>query len=346
MQQLEAIREIMELVSYHPESGSSLILYNLLQDENLTQEEAIKHFPSSNHYRTACLRLREKYLDELLKSNFHKSRKYVREYSKLIKQHAQFKLLFKQQKTKAGEVVGKSLIRKAKRYDLLEIMLDVSSTLSSYYAGAKRSPEKSKEFSASALEAYENIGEELRAQRLLNSISINKTADYIAKAELDELGKLENNHYRFNLYYYSAHLLYRRYKKDKEGIVNVCEKAVDCWDNSPHVIPSIAYMPFTFEVVPQLIRRKSYGKAERIINKCLKSPEPGSYNYHVLLLLKGILGIASAKPGIVKASLHEAGKKWLFDSPDMVGAWQDVQEEFREDSGLDGAERLLGRLYG
>ena len=61
-------------------------------------------------------------------------------------------------------------------------------------------------------------------------------------------------------------------------------------------------------MIPVFLSKKNYAKAEHAINECIQYPTQGSYNWHLTLFYKAVLGFYSNKPLIALSALHQAEK--------------------------------------
>jgi cation transport regulator ChaB len=117
------------------------------------------------------------------------------------------------------------------------------------------------------------------------------------------------------------------------------------YEKDDGVSGDMAHFFFFYDLIPQLIRRKDYKRAERRIRLCKRMPDEGSYNYHVILLFEAILGISSGKAGITRNAFKDADKEWLFEALGLEQAWDMVRDEYEKDDGVIGGERLLVAFY-
>jgi len=127
-----------------------------------------------------------------------------------------------------------------------------------------------------------------------------------AIAELHQISK-NNEQFRFRLYYYSLQNLYHRYKGDHQSLIQTSKEAIRFFEhqNNP-ALPYITKWSFYFQVIPYYLSAGRYAEAESNLNRCMNYPEEGSYNWHLTLLLKVVLGFSSRKPSIAVQAYRQA----------------------------------------
>lgn len=251
-------------------------------------------------------------------------------YSRLIVKHSKFKMQISIGETKDFIKNANEIFLEAKKFGAIDILLSMSTELMNYHAVISPDRRKFNRYEKLSEEYRRAMTEQVRAQAVFNRFAMElnlKAKPSRIKADIDELTAIAkgNEHFKFRLYYYSAKNLYRRWKKDKIGIVDVCEEAIRFFQNCPTIMSPVVKWNFHFHLIPQLIYHGRYATAERRIKSCKKLQQIGSFNYHLTLLMQAILGITSGKLKLAASAMTEAGEEWFFTSERIVEHWLAVQ---------------------
>ena len=348
-----ALRELISISDWMPPEGEQRELYFLVQND-FTREEAAKKFKNVSRFRQTYKKLKDRYLQEVLVMSFKNAGEYNQQEVKLYKKYTQTKLLIRAAKKKAAMSAATEVLTSAKMLGVVEVAHSMSSELMTHYSTVEPNQRKYKLYEKQTLSFAAALLDESRAKAVYNRLKMKMNLDLIPKSikkDLEILNELaeSNNHYRFRFYYYLANYLYRRYKNDTIGIVNVCEDAVKFFGDCPTRMPAIVKVSFYFYMTPLLIRQGRYERAKDEISVCLALVGVGSFNYHMVLLMQAINSLCLGKLSGAKYALNEAGKQWHFKSEAVVSYWMDVQKTIQAVENGAGSEmaglELLKRLY-
>lgn len=351
---MEALRELITMSDYEPNSGDMKHLFELAFQTSLSREEIKEKFTSDASFRNTYKKLKDKYLEEVLLNDFADSSEYNQRLCAIWKKYAQVKLLWKAGKKKAAVSISVEVKSSAKKFGIAEIVLDMSRELMNYYSVVELNRRKFREYQVKSKHYAQAVCNEVRAQEVFNLLALEVrlgVAPSSIREDLKELDKIAetNEEYRFRLYYYSAKNLYRRLKKDREGIVNTCEDALDFFEASKFRMSPLVKWNFHLHLIPILISQSRYDKARQRLRMCLSLTYKGSYNYHSTLLLKAVCGIHSGRIGDAVDALNQAGEEWFFKSESVVERWLMIQDAIKRVEGGESFEVvgtvLLGRIY-
>ena len=328
---MDALRELIKMSDYEPDSGEMKHLFELALQTRLSRDEIKKEFTSDASFRNTYKKLKDRYLEEVLLNDFADSSEYNQRLCAIWKKFTQVKLLFKAGKKKAAVSIAVEVLSSAKKFGIAEIALDMSRELMNYYAVVEPNRRKFREYQTKSNHYAQAMRDEVRAQEVFNLLALEVklgVAPSSIREDLKELAQLAetNEEYRFRLYYYSARNLYRRLKKDREGIVNTCEDALDFFEASKVRMSPLVKWNFHFHLIPILISQKRYDKARQRLRMCIGLTFQGNHNYHATLLLKAVCGICSGRIGDASDALKLAGEEWHFKSEAVVECWLMVQD--------------------
>jgi len=325
---MDILKDISVISSYRPQSGDLLKLFSLAVEKELKKEEIVHFFSSKNYFRVTYKKLKDQLLDGILVNSFSHLSKLQQQHLRIHKRALESKMLINTGSKIAGIKIAEETFQAAEKYDLVDVALSLSRELELLFSNIYLDKVKRNKYKAKTLAYRRYYDNECQAQSLFADLAFcvqkNQPTDHIpeAIAALRQISA-NNQQYKFRLYYYSVQSLYAHFKGDHLSLVTICKEAISFFDAQTNpLLPYVTKWNFYFQLIPYYLSIRNYAEAESCINRCLKYPKKGSYNWHITLLFKVVLGFHSHKPAIsLKAYRQAHSVKPLFESKLIETRW-------------------------
>lgn len=312
---MDLIKEISSISNYQPIDGDVLLLFELMtQTESLNRREALEVFrtqgKSEARFRTVYQELKERLIGGIFSNSFSDYTTVQKVYYKIWKNQAAVRVFLAKGKRKAYHKLGQETFNLAIKYGVFDSALVMARLLISHYSTMEPDAKKFAFYKNAIFELQEKINDELLAEclnhEILFRIRKKKNMDGIAAqiADLESI-KERNKEHKFNLYYYNIKSYYYQVLNDQQGVINNGEEAIAFFQTFNIALPYATTYSFYMQLAVISINLKEYEKAKDYIQKCLKYPHKGTYNWNVVLFLLAIIGFHSNDP----QTAYEAWKK-------------------------------------
>jgi len=324
------ISDISEFSTFRPSSGDLLKLFQLAIVDEVEKESAVQFFKSPTYFRQISKRLKDKLLDGILLNSFTQLTKFEQTHFRIRKRNLEMMMLLQSGKKETAITIGEETLLSAERYGLVDVALNMSRELEHHYSVVDTNTAKRDKYYLKNLRNQKLLLQEIKAQSLFSELAFyikkNRSTEHVPGfIELLEVLSRENKEYKFNLYYYSVKNLYARYKGDQEQIIINCKEAADFFNRSTTILPYTTAWNFKFQMIPVYLTKRHFGNASILIEECLKLPSKGSYNWHLTLLYKAVLGFHNNKRLTVINAFQQAQKvPKKFKSDEVEGRWKIV----------------------
>lgn len=300
---MNLIKDISEYSGYRPSGGDLLKLFQLAIVENINRQDAVKFFSSSSYFRKIYKQLKDRLLDGILLNSFEELTKVQQSQFTIRKRALESIMLLYTEKKEAGIKIIEETFFSAIKYGMSDVALSMGKELVIHYSVISPNKQKRDRFITATEFLFKKAKEEWRAQSLFADLAFciqqKNSINNIESAfnELHEIAE-ENKEYKFRLYYYSFLNLYNRFTNNQDAIIQTCKEAISFFKSSKTLLPYTTSWNFKFQMIPVYLHKKQYADTSAIIQDCLRLPTKGSYNWHLTLLYKVVLGFYSEKPAI------------------------------------------------
>ncbi len=297
---MDLIRDISEYSSYRPSGGDLLKLFQLAFDKELEKEQLVSFFKSPGYLRKVKQTLKDRLLDGILLNSFSQLTKVQQAHFKIRKRNLEMIMLLQSGKKKAAIKVGEETLLSAEKYGLVDVALNMSRELEHHYSVVLSNTAKRDKYYQKNLRNQKLLLQEIKAQSLFNELAFciqkKRETEHIPSAikRLQVIGE-ENKEYKFNLYYYSVKNLYARFVGNQAEVIENCKAAAAFFSQAKTILPYTTSWNFKFQMIPIYLNKRQFGDASIMIGECLELPSKGSYNWHLTLLYRAVLGFHSNK---------------------------------------------------
>lgn len=316
--------------NYRPLGGDLLKLFQLSIVEEVGQDSVAAAFKSDGYYRHLKADLKNRLLDGIFLSSFKELTAIQHTHFKIQKRNLESKMLIQSDQRIAGVKIAEETVVKAERYGMVEIVYTLSRDLEVIYAVNKNHPRKYQKYKEKVTTYLQYLHQETTAQSLFaelaHCIQRKKDTSHIPAAiDALRLWTFENRQYKFRFYYYSIRNLYARLNNDHPQIIETCKEAAVFFSQSTTILPYTTEWSFRFQMLPVYLTKKAYAEASVCIKEILHLPSKGSYNWHLTLLYKTVLGFYSSRRGVVMQAYNEAKSiKMKFSDAVITERWKIV----------------------
>lgn len=348
---MRAIRELIEISNYVPTEGALLRLYELAKVTGMNRKEVQETIGTTGYFRVLYKQLKDELMKEMVENAILSCSDYYQEFLQISKKCLQVEALLHSGKRAIGIKYADEVLKSSEKLELIENSLNLSRELANHYAVIQPNRAKFKKYRAKVSQYDKYLSDEVAAHMAYIELGLSaRTGGKIVrfKEVLEDLKRRakDNKNYRFSLFYFSTQQLYCKLRKDKIGIRNTCEEALEFFNKKNlKIMPFTVMFGFYFDLIPSLIEEKNYALAEKYLRRSIETIPEGTYNYHLALLLFAMLGFASRKKGLVADAIRK-GEEREFSSDDIQICWDVVGEGYREwDVVLGWEERIFELLY-
>ena len=325
---MKELREYAQLSSWSPTNGDPLKLYQMALS-GYTRKEAREAFLiSENHFNVLYKKLKDKMVQGVLDNSLKDLNRIQRLQFGIRKQYETAMMMIQTDKKAAGIPLARATMRKAEKYGLYQVALDLSRELRRYYGTILADTklydyytEKQHFFVAEV--QYELEAEDVffdfgfRYKKGLSNPNIEK--------KLAKLASIPAKSYRFHYMRFICQALHQQIVRKEEAMLNTCKEALvffEAYEDLPYVVR----FSFYFRAIAVHLARREFHLAEPLINKSLEGPAPGRRNWQIIMLHRVLLGFHSNKPAIAFDAWRKAStipKK--FRTAEMEERWRIIR---------------------
>lgn len=325
---MDLIKEISSISNYQPSGGDLLILFQLCIKEEVKRQEAITFFPSNSYFRNLYKELKDRLLDGILLNSFEQLSVYQKNQLQIRRRSLESQTLILTGNKIAGIKIAEETLLAAEKHDLIEVVLMMSRELELLYTSIKINRAKYIRYRDTTKNYLVYLNDEVMAQSLFAELAFSIKKKYPIEflfPKIEQLKKIStrNNRYKFRLYYYNIRILYAQQFSDSESIISICKEAAIFFKECTAILPYTTEFSYKFQTIPVYLNKGKFTDASLIIKECLGLPSKGSYNWHLTLLYKVVLGFYTKRRGVVIQAYKEAfSVKMKFDSEEIDERWK------------------------
>ncbi|MEO1257713.1 MAG: hypothetical protein AAFZ15_02920 [Bacteroidota bacterium] len=305
---MKELKEYAQLSNWLPTNGDQFRLYELAV-AGASREGAREILDlSSNHFNVVYKNLKDNFVNGVLSGSIKSESKVTKLHHGIRKQYTTAMLLLRSDKKAAGIPLARATMRKAEKYGLNQIALDLSRELRSYYGPTSPNKKLYEYYTQKQKYLINEVMNELKAEDVFYDLgfSLNKgmpIEDF--KKKIEGLASLSVDSYRFHYMRWLAKVLFWQHSGKEREMLEACRAALkffESYDDVPYVIK----FSFYYRAISVLISRKDFYQAEMLINRGLEETATGRHNWQIIMLNRALLGFHSEKPAIAFSAWNKS----------------------------------------
>ncbi|MEO1257986.1 MAG: hypothetical protein AAFZ15_04285 [Bacteroidota bacterium] len=307
---MKALQEFASVSSNIPENGDQLKLYRLAINGLSREEAKIQLGVSDKYFNNIYYQLKDYMMSGVLNHSLSDLTPWQRIQCSIRRNYeTAIKLLLLDKKV-AGVPLARTTLRKAEKYGLFQVALDLCRSLVGIY-GSINVNSKQYRFYAERLNYY--MGElqlEVQAETLFyRYIHKHLTGGFMqgVEEELDKFDQVNSNSHRFHYMRLICRVMHQQIVRQDKAMIDTCKEAIELFRQYKHV-PYILRFSFYYRLVAGHLAHGEFAQAEIILNQSLKDPKRGGTNWQILMLHRALLGFHSGKAAIAVDSYQKAMK--------------------------------------
>lgn len=312
---MDDLKVLVDLISKNKVKSIELVgagnaNYNLLYDElskgNFNNEAEAEEFffPNNKNKVYYFQRLKKQLNDRLINTLFFIDTNqpsftdYQKAYYTCYKATTATKILLTKHARLPAIRLAEKTIKHAMRYELTDIILQLSRDLRFHYGGIAGNKKKYKYYNDIVQLYSKLLNAELLVEEFYTEIVINFVSSAATKPEVIQLAEKytleltelsqEVNTYWFKLLYYNIKALSFELANNYAKTIEACEEALNFFDQKQHIATKNAKFLFLLKTISAQIYLKQFQKIESNIDKCKSLVPIGSTNwlltYHYFMI--------------------------------------------------------------
>jgi len=330
----------IELLDLNDENSSKVNqLYQAISEGSVnSDEEAFELLFNENQtksgYRNLKMTLYERLLNTVFFIDAYQSKSTDRQiaYYEAYKDFAAVQILLAKHARKTGISLFEKLLRKAERYELIDLIIPVSRALRMYY-GTQDGEEKKYKHYSNLLRQYqevdrlETLAEEYYSSLIMQFVNKkSKTTDLQARAHkyVVKLTKHidEKSSYKYYLYTSLVELFEYTCVNDYGSIIEMCDRMIAFFEKKPYSANTPIQIFLHHQLVAYL-QLRMFDKGEEVARKSQQLIEEGSFNWFKNLEYLFLLAMHTANDQKAYAIYNEAidHKSFAFLSTTIQEMW-------------------------
>lgn len=343
------LKEIISLISPQKLKNIKLLggknskvrqFYQGIFDESIKEEKALPDFffPNTVNQKQSYADLkratRKSLVDALFVVNLEKNASaHQKTYINCIKHFAAAKILVTLGIRNGAVGLAEKTLKKAILNEYTELALSLSRMLQKYNSNNVKNRKKYYFLKKIILLQNEHLNKEIKLENYYNEFSFE--IQILKKGiELEKpyqryltfaLKNIEpQNTFKTLFFAYSIITNYYQYKADYQNLIKYSEAAIHDFSNKKQPVVSSAYLSFYSKTIPYAFQYQDWQKATELIDKCLDLLQNTSFNYHVILIYRVMLGFHSNQYQLAYESLkmHQNAK---LNSPHLQEQWRMIE---------------------
>ncbi|MEO1260978.1 MAG: hypothetical protein AAFZ15_19415 [Bacteroidota bacterium] len=325
---MKALKQYAQVSAWTPENGDLLRLYKMIM-AGYDRNEAKEAFQiSDNHFSVVCKRFKEHMIQGVLNNSLKGLNRFQRIRYSIRKQYESAILLLLLEKKDAGIPLARATMRKAEKYGLFQVALDLSRKLRTYYSMLDTNTKHYKYYTEKQKKYKRELDLELEAEDIMFEFSFNIRKGLLLEGiedRLQNLEKKESSSYWFHYMIFICKASWQQVSRKENEVLATCYKALKYFESRSD-LPYFIYFSFYFRAIAVHIARREYSLAETLINKSLDGPVYGEHNWQIIMLQRALLGFHSGKTAITLDAYLKALKVPKKKRTTQIGEqWQIIR---------------------
>lgn len=341
---MKELLEYAQLSVWSPKEGDQLRLYEMAL-AGVSREEARTAFDiSDNHFNVLYKKLKDRMSLGILGNPLSSFSRVKRLQFGIRRQYETSMMLIQTDRKTAGIPLARAAMRKAEKYGLTQVALDLARELRSYYRTQSPDKKLAEYHSQKVKYLFTELGYELAAEEVFFEYGYNlkkglPTPDI--SSQLDELDKIPAKSYRFHYMRFLGRVIYYQVARMEKEMLTTCNEALQFFERYES-LPYVVKFSFFFRAIAVQISRNEFEQAELTINKSLEGPAYGRHNWQVIMLHRALLGFHCGKLAIAVDAYSKAVKvPKKFRTEEIDQRWKIIRAYLELfDFDIDGKWRL------
>ncbi len=327
------VKQLDVLSKGHRLEGHMGVLYEgLLAERWRSEEEMVAWFQehravSKDNLRQIMRKLFKKLSNTalFLDSNEPSFTDFQRAYYNCYRELAIFKVLLGRNVTHVAERMGVRLLRRAIRFEFVDIVIMVARELSLYYGTLKNNPREALKYSDLVSKYLDVFHAEIKAEHCYQEVvhlarskaSHQAIAELAARyaAELEPLVE-QYDSYKLYLYAFNLFLLRHELQSDYEQMLHQATRAVELFLQKRHLATNTAIFSLRFRMLVAQIQLGRYDDGKQTAAHCMELVPEGISNWFLSLINYIILCLHSGDYGRAKDLFERAVSHSMFNRQD------------------------------
>ena len=307
---MEELKEIAELSAWTPSGGDQLKLYKMAMSGMGRAEAKQALGCTDNYFNFLYKKLKDLMMGGIMMSDFKDLSHTQQIQFGIRKQYEAAMFLIGTEKKTAGVPLARAAIRKAEKYGMYQIALDLSRQLKTYYGPTSPNKKLFEYYSQRQLSLIDELLHELRAEDVYQNYVYNlKKGQSDAGIELKfaELERVKAKSWRFHYMRLICEAIHYQVTEQKERLLELCSYALQFFKQYD-ALPYVVKYSFYSRSIAIYITRRDFQQAEIMMNRCLEDPAVGKHNWQIIMFLRAVTGFHSGKPAIAYDSWNKVSK--------------------------------------
>ncbi len=282
------------LLAFQSDSKLAMLYSGIVDGLYDTDQTAMNNlYPtnaSSSGYRKLKSTLKKRLKDAILLFDERKQpfTDYQKAYYQCHKDWVVVKILLGKNAREAAVDIALSLLRKAQKYEFTDLVMDMASVLRLHYGARMGDSEKFKEYHKILQKYQDQFIKEENAQHAYIELILYYVNNRSPKEEQHEQARIAAKKIKpafekyggrqIELYYYLVKLMEYTTVYQYDKALDVCEKAIHCFENKPYSAP-VPLQIFYYQQLVCYIQLCQFDKGQEVVEKCFALVNDGSFNY-------------------------------------------------------------------
>ena len=307
---MKLLQELAQLSTWAPSQGDQLKLYNLAMS-GLAREEARQQFEiSDKHFNVLYKKLKDQMANGVLHNSLKHLTRVQRIQFSIRKQYESSMILIQTGKKTSGIPLTRATIRKAEKYGLYQICLDLSRELRRYYGTVEIDKKLYRHYAAKQAFYKKQLECELAAEEVFFDLGFHYNTGLPVdefEGKIKHLFTLRSESHRFHYMRFLSQVLLHQIKRREPAMIATCHDALGYFEGLTDQ-PYAYRFSFLYRLVVVYLAHQQYSLAESAINRTLDVPPFGRHNWQIIMLHRALLGFHSGKPAIALDTYRKAMK--------------------------------------
>jgi hypothetical protein len=213
-------------------------------------------------------------------------------------------------KKAAGIPLCRATMRKAEKYGLYQVALDLSRELRNHYSLVDTNTNHYRFYTKKQREYQNELLWELEAEDVFYEFAFKQKKGFHIKdieCRLKGLNQLPAKGFWFHYVKFVCQASFHQFNRQEEAMLATCHEALKYFNNDK-TLPYTVRFSFYYRAIAVHLSRKEFPLAESLINKSLDGPAYGQHNWQIIMLHRALLGFHSGKPAIALDAYRKAIK--------------------------------------
>lgn len=305
---MKELIEYDQLSTWAPESGDQLELYKMAMSGMVRSEARQIMALSENHFNVLYKRLKTNMGHGILGNDFRQLSRVKRLQFGIRKQYEEAMFLLQTERKTAGVPLARATARKAEKYGLFQIALDLSRELLRNYSTMSVDNKLFKYYEDKQKLYLLELKNELQAEGVFFRLNFQQKRGHPVDGfenEIDQLDQIGSVSDRFHYMRLVSRAKFHQIKREEAEMLAVCKDALKRFEGNED-LPYVMKFSFYYRAIAVHISRREFGQAEFLITRSMAGPAYGRHNWQIIMLQRALLGLHSGHPAMSLDAIRRA----------------------------------------